>query len=98
MRERFAEAGTARVGRTLTIAIFALIAVWVGLAGVLDKRWYEVVADAAPSLIVALALLRVPAALRAVAERMVAHERDAGEDPDWPLDDGDTAGPEGLAV
>lgn len=67
--------------------LLALAVVWIASASLLDKRWYEVMADVAPSLIVMLALFRLPAALAASAERMKDYERQAGEDPDKPLDD-----------
>lgn len=101
MRERFEEAADRKTGRTLVIVMLALIAVWVASASLLDKRWYEVVADVAPSSIVALGLLRLPSALREVAERMKGHERDAGEDPDKPLDDdleGGDGGPQAVVL
>jgi hypothetical protein len=85
MRERFEEAARRKTGRKLATVLLCLLAVWVASASLLDKRWYEVVADSLPSLIVLVALLRVPAALAAIAERMKDYEREAGEDPDSPL-------------
>lgn len=94
MRERF-EAGAGRRGaRTLALLLLALIAVWIAAASWLDKRWYEVVADAAPSLIVIFALLRVPGAMGAIGERMREYEKSAGEDPDAPTDDSPGPPPE----
>lgn len=87
MRERFEAAGARKTGRKLAFGLLVLLAAWVASASLLDKRWYEVVADVAPSSIVLLALLRVPAALSAIAERMKEYEREAGEDPDSPPDD-----------
>lgn len=87
MRERFEAAGRRRSARVLVFVLLAAVAVWVASAPALDKRWYEVLADAAPSLIVILALLRIHPALRAIAERMREYERETGEDPDQPLDD-----------
>lgn len=92
MRERFEDAGSSQTGRRLLTFLFGLAIVWVATASLLDKRWYEVVADVAPSLIVMLALVRLPAALLASAERMRDYERDAGEDPDSENDD-DPDGP-----
>lgn len=94
MRERFEEAGSSKTGRRLLTFVLALAIIWVASASLLDKRWYEVVADVAPSLIVILALYRLPEALLAAAERMKDLERQAGEDPDQPLDDDDLEGPE----
>ena len=93
MRERFEIASDRRMGRRLVTMVVALLIVWVAAASLLDKRWFEVVADVLPSVIVAIALLRIPAAMRAVSERMKEYERDAGDDPDAPLggDDGPTA-------
>lgn len=94
MRERFEEAGSSRAGRRLLAVLVGLSVVWVGAASLLDKRWYEVVADVAPSLIVTLALLRLPPALLASAERMKDYERRAGEDPDKPFEDDGEEPPE----
>lgn len=98
MRERFEEAGTNPTGRRLVFVLSALLVGWIFAASLLDKRWYEVVADAAPSIVVLIALLRVPAALRAIAERMKDYEREVGEDPDKPLFDDLGDGPEALAL
>jgi hypothetical protein len=101
MRERFADAGDRRTGRKLAIVLLVLVGAWVASASLLDKRWYEVVADALPSLIVILGLLRLPAAFGAIAERMKDYEREAGEDPDKPYDldpPGGDGGPEALAL
>ena len=87
MRERF-EAGAGRKSsRRLAFLLLVFLIAWVASASLLDKRWYEVVADAAPSLIVIFALLRVPGAMGAIGERMREYEKSAGEDPDAPLDD-----------
>jgi hypothetical protein len=92
MRERFEAAGNRRTPRLLTQLLLALVIVWVAVASLLDKRWYEVALDVVPYLIVYVALLRTPGALRSVGERMRTYERDAGEDPDADAgDDGPTA-------
>ena len=96
MRERFEVASDKRMGRRLLTFVIALLIIWIASASLLDKRWYEVVADALPSVIVAIALLRVPSATRAVAARMKEYERDAGDDPDEPF--GGDAGPTALAL
>lgn len=98
MRERIEEASRKNPARRLALILLALVAVWVASASLLDKRWYEVVADAAPSLIITLALLRISAVLDAIAERMKGYERDAGEDPDKPLDEPGDGGPQVLAL
>jgi len=98
MRERIEEASRKNPARRLAIVLLILVAIWVASASLLDKRWFEVVADAAPSLVVTLALLRIPAVLDSVAERMKQHERDAGEDPDKPLHEPGDGGPQVLAL
>lgn len=100
MRERF-EAGIGRgPARQLALFLIGLIVLWASVASFMHKRWYEVVADAAPSLIVTLALLRVPGAMAAIGGRMREYELSAGEDPDAPLDDDPPAdeGPSELAL
>jgi len=87
MRERVEVAAGNNAARRLTVILLVLTVAWVAAASLLDKRWYEVVADATPSIIVMVAFYRVPAALDAVAERMKTYEREAGEDPDKPLDE-----------
>ena len=85
-RERFEDIAALKAPRILVTVLLCLLIIWVASASLLDKRWYEVVADAAPSLIVMLALQRVPHALRTIAERMKKYEREAGDDPDAPYD------------
>lgn len=99
MRERFEEAAERTNVRRMAIILLLLILGWTGAAGLLDKRWYEVVTDVAPALIVTGAVLRIPAVLRAVAERMREYERSVGEDPDLPLEEewGD-GGPTTIAL
>ena len=96
MRERFEAASDRKMGRRLVTLVLALLIIWIAGASLLDKRWYEVVADVLPSVIVAIALMRVPSAMRAVAERMKEYERDAGDDPDAPF--GEDGGPTALAL
>jgi hypothetical protein len=91
MRERFEAAGRRRAPGGLVQLLLGLVIVWVAVASLLDKRWHEVVLDVLPYVIVLAALLRTPVALRRVAERMRAYERDAGEDPDAGTGDGPTA-------
>ena len=82
MRERFEAAGVRKVPTWLVELLVGLVVIWVALAPALDKLWYEVVLDALPYLFVLIALIRTPGALFRVGERMRAHERAAGEDPD----------------
>ena len=92
MRVRFETAGERRPPRLLTQLLLGLVIIWLAGASLLDKRWYEVVLDIVPYVIVFVALLRTPRALRSVAERMKDYERRAGEDPDaGPGDDGPAA-------
>ena len=88
-RERFEEAADRRGPRVLAITLLCLLLVWVAVASLLDKRWYEVIADAAPSIIVMAAFVRIPHSLRAIADRMKEYERQAGDDPDAPPEGGD---------
>jgi len=97
MRERF-EAGARRgVPRRLTLALLALVLAWIAGASLLDKRWYEVVFDVLPYVIVLVAVLRTPKVLGAIAERMRGYERQAGEDPDAELEE-DDEGPTEIAL
>jgi hypothetical protein len=95
MRERFEAAATRRTPRILALVLLVLVGAWIASSSLLDKRWYEVVADVLPYAFVSIALLRVPAALRAIAERMRDYEKDHGEDPDLPYED---EGPTALAL
>ncbi|MFN2488196.1 MAG: hypothetical protein ABR529_00325 [Actinomycetota bacterium] len=96
MRERFESAGARRAPKLLTTVLLALVIVWVAVASLLDKRWYEVVLDLVPYVIVYAALLRTPVAMHRIAERMKDLERESGEDPDAPVE-GD-GGPTALAL
>jgi hypothetical protein len=99
MRERFEDASKLRTPRRFAFVLLLLLIVWVGAAAsLLDKRWYEVLADVAPTVIVTLGFLRIPAALRAIAARMRDYEASAGEDPDQPLDEDDDDGDEPSAI
>ncbi|MDQ3952681.1 MAG: hypothetical protein M3279_06945 [Actinomycetota bacterium] len=96
MRARVERAADPHLARRLAALLVSLVIVWIGTASLLDKRWHEVLFDVTPYLIVSLALLRTPSALRAVAERMKEYEKEAGEDPDAPVSGED--GPEALAL
>ena len=91
MRRRFESGASRRSSRVLAMALLVLVAAWIAAASLLDKRWHEVVFDVLPYVIVLAAVLRVPPAMRAVAERMKEYEREVGDDkvPDddgWPGD------------
>jgi len=92
-RERYERAAAHRAPRLLAMMLAALVIAWIAAASWLDKRWYEVVFDVLPYVFVGLALMRIPAALAAIGERMKEYERDEGEDPDKDLfDEGPGAG------
>ncbi|HJR43995.1 MAG TPA: hypothetical protein VJ927_00155 [Actinomycetota bacterium] len=82
MRERFEAAAERGSPRVLAEVLAGLVIVWIAIASLLDKRWYEVVTDVLPYVFVGIALFRLPGALRAIAERMKVYEREVGEDPD----------------
>ena len=98
MRERFEAAAARRTPRVLALVLLALVAVWVATSSLLDKYWYEVALDSLPYAFVSIALLRIPGALRAIAERMREFERSVGEDPDRDYDDLDGGGDGPTAV
>lgn len=99
-RERFEAAAASGTARLLAAALLVLVVVWVTVVrGILDKSWYEVTVDVLPYVVVSAALLRTPFILRAIARRMREYERQAGEDPDQPLDkDGNGGGTAELAL
>lgn len=81
MRARFEQTATRRAPRVLALVLLGLVLGWVASASLLDKRWYEVVFDVTPYLIVDVALIRTPVALRRSAERMKRYEDEHGDDP-----------------
>jgi hypothetical protein len=95
MRERLDSAAEHKTGRTLALILLGLVAAWVAAAGLLDKRWYEVLLDVTPYLLIAAAFFRVSPVLGKIAERMKEYERDVGEDPDRDVEDG---GPTAIAL
>ena len=86
-----------RLTRALATALLALTILWIAIASLLDKRWFEVVLDVLPYALVGLALVRTPGSLRKMAERMAEYERDQGEDPDRDYETGD-GGPAAIAL
>ena len=89
MRERVEEIADRRTPRVLAEVLLGLMVIWIAISPLLDKRWYEVAADAFPYVFVGIALFRSRPALKSIAVRMRDFEREAGEDPDKPLfDDG----------
>ena len=98
MRERFEAAAARKTPRWIALVLLAMVGVWAFVASSwFAKDWQAIVLDSLSSMIVAFALLRVPHALRSVAERMKDLERRAGEDPDQELDGGD-GGPAVVAL
>ena len=93
MRERYEWGAAHRAPLILAMVVIAMVAAWIATSSLLDKRWYEVVTDSLPSVVVAIALLRTRPILRHVAERMKVYEREAGDEPDSP-----EAGPTALAL
>lgn len=93
MRERFEVSGRHRTPRILAEFLLGGMVVWIAISPLLDKRWYEVVTDTMPWVLVGIAMFRTPGTLTRIAERMKEHERSVGEDPDkdWrdDLEDGD---------
>ena len=98
MRERYEAAAEQRAFRWLAEVLAGLMIVWIAIASLLDKRWYEVVTDVLPYLFVGIALFRMPATLRAVADRMKEYERSVGEDPDEDWRESGEDGPTALAL
>ena len=98
MRERLEATANRGKPRLVLELLAGLVIIWIAVASLLDKRWYEVVTDILPYLIVGAAVFRLPGALKAVAERMKAYERDAGEDPDEDWRDGGDGGPAVIAL
>jgi hypothetical protein len=96
MRERFEAAAGRRGSRRLALVLLVLVIAWIASASLLDKRWYEVVLDVTPYMIVVAALLRIPHTMSAIAQRMRDHERQAGEDPD--ADQPEEEGPSELTM
>jgi hypothetical protein len=92
MRVRLEATADRGTPRPLVVLLLVVAIAWVASASLLDKRWWEVVLDVLPYVFVGVAFLRVPPVLRKVADRMKGYERDAGEDPDRDLDDGDESG------
>ncbi|MCA1839446.1 MAG: hypothetical protein ABR579_08250 [Actinomycetota bacterium] len=82
MRERFEMGSHMRASWWFALALLAVVAAQIATIHWLHLRWYQVVINLLPALFVALALLRVPHALGAIAERMKTYERDSGDDPE----------------
>ena len=80
LRERIEAAARTRAARYVLLAMGTLVIAWVASASLLDKRWWEVVLDLLPYVIIGGAVLRAPGALRSVAARMRAYEQASGDD------------------
>lgn len=94
MRERFEAVADRGTPRWLTIVLAVLAVTWIALASLLDKRWWEVVMDIAPYVLVGGAFLRLPKVMRKIADRMKDYEKDF-PDPDDDVGDG---GPAAVAL
>ena len=97
MRNRMEVTAEYRLTKVLATTLLALTVVWVAIASLLDKRWYEVFLDVLPYILVGIALIRTPSSLRKMADRMKEYERDLGEDPDRDYGNGD-GGPAAIAL
>lgn len=97
MRERIEDMASNRMPTLLAELLLGLVLIWVAIAPLLDKRWYEVAVDAFPYFFVGIALLRSRPAMRSIAARMRNYEKDMGEDPDKPLL-GDDPGADPTAI
>lgn len=90
VRERFEASAARRSPRVMALILLLLMGAWIAASSLLDKRWYEVVTDVIPYVIVSAALLRLPPAMRAIGERMKEYEKEIGDDQvsedDWPGD------------
>ena len=84
MRERLEASSARRTPLKLAGLLCALIAAWIVLSvtHLIRRTGAELALDILPYALVVIALARVPSAMRRVADRMRAYERDAGEDPD----------------
>ena len=85
MRQRFEASASKRTVRLLALLLAILVVAWIAAASLLDKRWHEVLLDVLPYVIVGLALVRTPVAMRSIAERMKRFEEEFGDDleDDW---------------
>jgi hypothetical protein len=84
MRERLEAYAAGRLPINLAGLLCVLIAAWVvlSLTDVIRRTGAQLALDLLPYVLVVITLLRLPSALRAMAERMRGYEKDAGEDPD----------------
>lgn len=98
MRERLEHGAEHGSHRIVAEILAVLVIVWIAIASLLDKRWYEVVTDLLPYVFVGVAILRVPGAMRAIAQRMKEYEREAGEDPDEDWRDDGEDGPTAMVL
>jgi hypothetical protein len=102
MRERFEHTSRNRAPRILALVSLVAIVAWVATSSLLDKRWYEVIADVLPWVVVGVALFRTPKILGAIGARMREYEKEVGEDPDADVNDlfngGGDGGPTAIAL
>lgn len=98
MRERFEQGAERGFHKVVAQVLAALVVVWIAVSSLLDKRWYEVLTDLIPYVLVGVAVFRVPGGMREVAERMKEYEREVGEDPDEDWRDMGDDGPTALVL
>lgn len=98
MRERFEQGAERGSHRVVAEVLAGLVIVWIAVSSLLDKRWYEVLTDLIPYVLVGIAVFRVPGGMREIAERMKEYEREVGEDPDEDWRDLGDDGPTALVL
>lgn len=98
MRERFEQGAEHGFHKVVAEVLAGLVIVWIAVASLLDKRWYEVLTDLIPYVLVGIAVFRVPGGMREIAERMKEYEREVGEDPDEDWRDLGEGGPTALVL
>ncbi|MFP5352993.1 MAG: hypothetical protein ACLGIB_10575 [Actinomycetota bacterium] len=98
MRERFEQGAERGSHRVVAEVLAGLVIVWIAVSSLLDKRWYEVLTDLTPYVLVGIAVFRVPGGMREIAERMKEYEREVGEDPDEDWRDLGDDGPTALVL
>ncbi len=82
MRERYEAASKQRASLWFALSLLAVVAAQLATIHLLHLHWYQVVINLLPAFFVAIALLRVPHALRGITERMKDYEKEAGDDPE----------------
>jgi hypothetical protein len=81
MRERAEAVADRGAPRVIAETLAGLAIIWIAVASLLDKRWTEVVTDIFPYLVVGIAVVRVPGALRAVGPPSPSRQSASGSSP-----------------